>query len=269
MKTSSTRFRTTLTRLAGLVCLSLLLTPVAGIAADDGWTPLFNGKDLTGWTPKITGQELGDNYGDTFRVTNGVLRVDYDQYDKFGGRFGHIFYKKPFSHYIVRIEYRFVGEQVEGGPGWAFRNSGIMLHCQPPETMNKGQNFPVSIEAQMLGGSGTGDRPTGSVCSPGTHIVMDGKLDTRHCIKSTSKTYHGDQWVTMEVEVHGNGAVVHRIEGETVIEYAQPQLDPNDKEAKERIKDLGGLMLSEGHIALQAESHPVEFRKVEIKELEP
>jgi hypothetical protein len=251
------------------VALILLVASAsAGTAsAADEWIKLFNGRDLDGWSPKITGYELGENFGNTFRVEDGVLKVSYDEYDKFDDKFGHLFYKSPFSNYLLRLEYRFVGEQAPGGPGWAFRNSGIMIHGQPPETMAKDQKFPVSIEVQLLGGRGTGERPTGNVCTPGTHIVMDGKLVTSHCNDSRSKTYHGDQWVTIEVEVHGNKVVKHIIDGETVMEYSQPQLDEKDPEARPLIKD-GNKMLSGGSISLQAESHPVEFRNIEIKMLD-
>lgn len=253
-----------------------LLAAVAG-AADEGagdgaregqWVQLFNGRDLTGWTPKIKGYDLGDNFANTFRVEDGVLKVAYDKYDKFDNRFGHLFYKDKFSHYLLRVEYRFVGEQVAGGPGWAFRNSGVMLHGQAAESMRKDQDFPVSIEVQLLGGRGQGKRTTANVCSPGTHFVMDGKLVTQHCNDSTSKTYHGDQWVTLEIEVHGNGKIRHIIEGQTVFEYEQPQLDDNDSDARALIVD-GNKQLSAGTISLQSESHPVEFRKVEILVLKP
>jgi hypothetical protein len=227
---------------------------------------LFNGRDLQGWKVKITGHELNDNYGNTFRVEDGILKVCYDQYDKFEGKFGHIFYKDKFSHYILRLEYRFTGEQTPGGPGWAFRNSGVMLHCQSPASMTQDQSFPVSIEVQLLGGNGRDERSTGNLCTPGTHVVMDGKLVTTHCISSSSKTYHGDQWVTMEVEVHGNSVIRHIIDGQTVLEYEKPQLDENDGDALKLINN-GDKMLHEGYISLQAESHPVEFRKVEILRL--
>jgi hypothetical protein len=233
------------------------------------WVPLFNGKNLDGWTPKITGYDLGDNYADTFRVENGVLAVRYDKYKdgEFGGKFGHLFYKEKFSHYRLKVEYRFVGEQCKGGEGWALRNSGVMFHCQEPETMTKDQKFPVSIEAQFLGGLGKGNRPTNNLCSPGTNVVLGGKLFTPHCTNSKSKTYHGDVWVTAEVEVRGGGAVKHYVDGELVLEYEQPQLDPKDPDAKKLIMDDKKLLLEEGYIALQAESHPCEFRKVEIQVL--
>ncbi|RJP26599.1 MAG: DUF1080 domain-containing protein [Candidatus Omnitrophota bacterium] len=232
---------------------------------EEGWISLFNGKDMDGWVPKITGCDLNDNYKNTFRVEDGVLKVCYDQYEKFSGNFGHLFYMKKFSHYRLRVEYRFVGEQTPGGPSWAFRNSGMMLHCQAPESMRKDQEFPVSIEAQLLGGGGTGTRTTNNLCTPGTNVVMDGKLITQHCTNSQSKTYHGDQWVTAEVEVHGDGIVKHFVNGELVMEYEQPQYDERDADGLKLINENNGeKKLAEGYISLQAESHPCEFRNVEI-----
>lgn len=236
-------------------------------AKEQAWIPLFNGKDLDGWQPKFRGQPVGVNYKDTFRVDQGVLKASFEKWEKWNGEFGHLVYKRPFSNYRIRIEYRFVGDQVTGGPGWANRNSGVMLHGQPPETMDKDQEFPVSIEAQFLGGKGTGERPTGNVCSPGTNFVRAGKLVTDHCTNSTSKTFHGEQWVTFEAEVRGSQSIKHVINGETVFEYAEPQLDDRDEAARKLMKD-GKKRLDGGYIYLQAESHPVEFRKVELLPLD-
>ncbi|HWQ93247.1 MAG TPA: DUF1080 domain-containing protein [Clostridia bacterium] len=234
--------------------------------AAENWSPLFNGRDLSGWTPKIRNYPLGENFANTFRVENGNLCVRYDGYTKFEDRFGHLFYKTPYSNYVLRLEYRFVGQQVQGGPGWALRNSGVMIHGQAPDTLRKDQDFPVSIEVQLLGGDGQHPRTTGNLCTPGTHVVMDGQLITRHCTDSKSKTYHGEQWVTAEIEAHGNGKIIHRINGEVVLEYSHPQLDPTDANAKKLIVD-GNPMIYGGTISLQSESHPVEFRKIEIREL--
>lgn len=267
MRLRGLRLPTLLLATAVVVVCGACFAPTRVLRADDSpnekWVALFNGKDLDGWRPKIKGHALDENFARTFRVEDGVIKVSYDGYDKFNGQFGHLFYKSPFTKYRLRIEYRFVNDQCPGGPGWAFRNSGVMLHCQKPETMGKDQDFPVSIEAQFLGGGPTGERPTGSVCTPGTNIVMNDKLITQHCTNSRSKTYRGDQWVTIEIESHGNGKIKHIVNGETVIEYEKPQLDPKDADAQKLL--LGDhLMLDGGYIALQAESHPVEFRKVEI-----
>jgi hypothetical protein len=234
------------------------------------WISLFNGKDLTGWTPKIRYEELGEDPKNTFRVEDGLLKVRYDKYDGFGEAFGHLFYEKMYSHYRIRVEYRFVGEQCKGGPGWAIRNSGIMVHGQDPGTMGKDQKFPVSIEVQLLAGAGDGkERTTGNLCTPGTHVFFGDKLEKRHCIGSTSKTFHGDQWVTAEVEVRGNEVIRHIINGETVLEYQKPILDEGDPDAKSLIEGRGGeIALIGGTISLQSESHPCDFRKVEILVIE-
>jgi hypothetical protein len=153
---------------------------------------------------KIRHHALGDNFANTFGVSNGALRVNYDGYKQFDETFGHIYYERKFSHYLLSIEYRFIGEQATGGPGWAIRNSGVMVHGQAPETFALDQDFPISIEVQFLGGNGKDERSTANLCTPGTNVVYKGKLLTDHCINSSSKTYHGDQWVRVDVLVLGN-----------------------------------------------------------------
>jgi hypothetical protein len=261
-------------RHATALLLTLCLVPALALAGDapnpdqKEWIPLFDGKSLAGWIPKIAGYEVGENFGDTFRVVNGVLTVAYDKYDTFGNRFGHLFYETPFSHYVIAVEYRFTGEQAKGGPDWAFRNSGIMVHGQPASTMRKDQDFPICIEVQLLGGRGDGKpRSTANLCTPGTNVVMNGKLETAHCVSSTSKTYDGDQWVRAEVEVHGDGVVTHRVNGEAVLSYEKPQIGGGNVANHDPAVKKDGQLLSSGSISLQAESHPVEFRKVELLNL--
>ena len=228
------------------------------------WIKLFNGKNLKGWTVKIKDHPVNDNFGNTFRVENGVMKVSYDQYgDKFREQFGHIFYKKKFSAYLLVVEYRFAGEQIKDGPGWAFRNSGMMLHGQSPESMSLDQDFPISLEAQLLGGNGKDERTTNNLCTPGTNVVMNGKLFTPHCVNSSSKTYHGDQWVRAEVLVLGDSIIKHIVQGDTVLVFEKPQYDGTDKWVKQAGLKAGAT-IKEGTISLQSESHPVEFRKAEL-----
>ena len=230
---------------------------------------------------------MGDNYADTFRVVDGKLVVSYEDYKpedsmsvtdpkKPGfNKFGHLFYKDKFSHYVLRAEYRFVGEQIKNGPGWARRNNGFMIHGQDPALMTKNQMFPASIEVQLRGGWGPGNKPQGdlNLCTPGTNVVMNGKLFKPHVFESSSAIYEGDQWVTVEVEVLGSKVVRHRVEGRTVLEYTQPQLDPKDNKAFPMDKVIeangGGLLLEEGTISIQSESAPTEFRKIELRVIEP
>jgi hypothetical protein len=252
-----------------LLVLLFTLFTITSVAQDKRkWKQLFNGKNLKGWTVKISGHELNDNYGNTFRVEDGKLVVSYDQYTAFNDQFGHIFYKTPYSYYLLAVEYRFVGKQVAGGPGWAYKNSGIMLHCQPPSTMLKDQDFPISIEDQLLGGDSTGERTTCNLCTPGTNVEMDGKLFTPHCVNSKSKTFRNEEWVRAEVLVLGDSVIKQIVNGDTVLVYQKPQIGGGAVNNYDPAVKKDGQLLKSGYISLQSESHPVEFRKVEIIDLE-
>jgi hypothetical protein len=254
---------------AGAALLAQTATTTAAIPKADAkdWIQLFNGKDLTGWTPKFAKHDLGENYNGTFRVEEGLLKVRYDKWEIFNEEFGHMFYKDPFSYYVIAAEYRFVGDQVKGGPAWAIRNNGLMLHAPDPKTMVKDQDFPISIEVQLLGGFGK-PRTTANLCTPGTNVVMDGKLETRHCINSKSKTYEGDQWVRVEVLVHGDELMRHYVEGEPVLEYTKPQIGGGNVSPVDPKVKVDGTPLTGGYISIQAETAPIDFRKIEVLNLE-
>jgi len=256
-------------------CVLLFAALCAGSAAaetpaeKEEWIALFNGRDLDGWTPKIAGYALGDNFGNTFRVEDGLLKVRYDQYESFGKKFGHLFYKDPFSYYRLVVEYRFVGDQAPHGPGnWALRNSGAMLHSPHPRTMGLNQDFPISIEVQFLGGLSDGKaRSTVNLCTPGTDVVYQGSIYPEHCLESASKTFDGDQWVRAEVLVLGSGQITHFVNGEEVLEYALPQFGGGAVSDFDPTAKPDGTLIEGGYLSLQSESHPIDFRKVEVLNL--
>jgi hypothetical protein len=268
--------RSQIVRLVLIVVMAVTAAHLAAAQKPDparkDWIQLFNGRDLNDWTIKFAHYALGENVNGTFRVEDGLLKVRYDKWKTFNDEFGHIFYKQPFSYYRLGAEYRFVGEQAptpRKDLGWAVRNNGLMLHCLDPKTMLKDQDFPVSIEVQLLGGLGNGQpRSTANLCTPGTNVVMNGKLETRHCINSTSKTYDGDQWVRVEVEVHGDEVIRHYVEGEQVLEYSKPQIGGGNVSPVDPKVKVDGTLLTQGYIALQAETAPIDFRKVELLNLE-
>jgi hypothetical protein len=250
-----------------VIALFLLINCTV-VNAQKGWINLFNGKDIKDWTVKIAKHELNDNYANTFRVEDGIMKVRYDGYTDFDKQYGHIYYKKPFSYYLLKVEYRFVGDQAKGGEGWATRNSGAMLHCQDPTTILKDQDFPISIEGQLLGGDGLHERHTSNVCTPGTTIYMKDKLTTAHCLESNSKTFHGEQWVTAEFLVLGDSIIKHFVNKELVLEYTKPQIGGGSVTNYDPKVKIDGQALTGGYISLQSESHPVEFRKVALFDLE-
>jgi len=252
---------------SAVLILALLAQPAAPAdwrtAPASDWQAIFNGRNLDGWVVKLAHHEVGDNYGNTFRVENGLIRVMYDKYTDFGARFGHLFYKQKLSHYVVSVEYRFFGEQMKGGPGYARLNSGVMIHSQAPETILKDQDWPISVEAQLL----AGNRTTMNVCTPGTEIFMHGEMVKAHCTNSTSKIYPDNDWVTVQVEVLGSERVRHLIDGQTVLEYEKPMIGGGVATGYDPAIKKDGTILDAGYIALQAESQPVEFRNVRLLNL--
>jgi hypothetical protein len=235
------------------------------------WIQAFNGRDLADWDIKFTKHPLGENFNDTFRVEDGLLKVRYDKWTGWNGEFGHIFYKRPFSHYVVAVEYRFNGVQVPGaGPAlaWAIRNNGIMAASQSAESMGLDQDFPISLEVQLLGGMGNGrPRTTGNLCTPGTHVHMSGKLHTPHCTNSTSKTYDGDQWVRVEAVILGDSIIKHVVEGDTVLTYTKPVMGGGSASNLKPGVFVDGKPITEGWFTLQAETSEIDFRKVEVLDL--
>ena len=250
-----------------ILTLTLCCSTLRAAEPPPGWTPLFNGQDLSGWIPKIRGYPVGEDPLDTFSVVDGAISVGYENYGAFDNRFGHLFYETPLSgDYSLRIEYRFTGEQAPGGAGWAFRNSGVMFHAQSPDSMGLDQDFPISLEAQFLGGKGTGERPTHNLCTPGTHVTMDGELVTRHCVVANAPTFSGNQWVTVDVFVQGT-QIRHVIDGNTVLEYSHPVVGGGMVSGHDPAAKADGNPLAGGYIALQSESHPVQFRQVLLRKL--
>ncbi|MBC3758347.1 DUF1080 domain-containing protein [Hyunsoonleella sp. SJ7] len=245
------------------------------------WMPIFNGKDLSDWTIKFTGEDLNVNYKNTFVVEDSMLRIKYDDYKTFNNKFAHIYYNTPYSYYKLRFDYRFTGEQTEGGAHWNVRNSGVMLHSQSAKSNAFDQNFPVSVELQLLGGlNDKKQRPTGNVCTPGTAVVMSDTINYEHCIRSNSKTYFGNNWVHAEALVLGGESMAFLIENDTVLKFTRPQIgsfEANGHYNGEHWKDWGinptdwkdqtGKIVTEGYIALQAESHPIDFKNIELLDL--
>jgi hypothetical protein len=233
------------------------------------WVSLFNGKDINDWIVKIHHHDVGDNFGNTFRVEDGMVKVRYDQYGDFNDQFAHLYYKHPFSKFHLIVEYRFTGELQKGAPDYTLLNSGVMFHSQDPRTMPKEQNWPISVEMQFLAGLGDGQpRPTGNMCSPGTDIVYQGKLYDGHCLNSTSKTYDKDAWVRAELIVLGDSLITHMIDGDTVLQYSKPTMGGGVVNGYDSTLWKPGKPLTSGYIALQSEGQPIDFRKVELRNLE-
>lgn len=216
--------------------------------ADETWIQIFNGKNLHGWTPKFVGYDLGINFRNTFVVRDGLLTVCYDNYKSWQNNIGHLFYKDEFSHYVLRMEYRFVGRQVKDAPEFSVPNSGLILHGQSAESMSRKQERPASLETKLLGGHR-------AVQDERENLAINALVSDANTNELEGKHGQGDQWTCVEIEVHGGDVIRHKSGGQLITEYKKPRLSD-------------GSPLVGGTIALQASSHPIQFRKIELKVLD-
>ncbi len=249
-----------------LACNPSIKNLTSNNANTSKWTDIFNGKNLEGWTMKINTYPLGENFANTFRVEDGILKIRYDGYgDNFNSRFGALFYNKELTNYRLKVEYRFVGETAPGAPEWGYRDSGVQFHSQSPSSMKIDQPFPVSLEYNLHGGNGTDERPVGEICANGMLVEIDGEPNTSYCTPARVKrTFHGDQWVTLEIDVR-DGTITHFVNGEEILSYANPVFNAEHELGKTFIEN-GNKTVSNGYISLQSNSHPIDFRNIQLME---
>jgi hypothetical protein len=262
---------------AGLVLGAIVASLACGCAATGAgkerqipvgkWTSLFDGRTLNGWTAKIVGYPAGEDPLQTFRAKDGVIYVSYEKYNgKMDGRWGHLFYKKPFRAFRLSLDYRFVGEEMPPVRTTPV-NSGVMFDSQSPESMALDQGYPIAVEGQLLGPYPAGPvRFTGSFCTMGTRLFAQDK-DLGHCVVSNVDPGPMGTWVHYELEVMADGHVAESIDGKATVSVERVELDPNF--TRFPIKHLieaasGQLQLNGGYIALQSEGHPIEFRNIRI-----
>ena len=258
--------------------ITILIASLGGIQQaeaappDSGkWISLFNGKDLEGWTPKIKGYDAGENYAEHLpgrgRRAQGLLR----QYPQVRRQVRAPVLQEASSRTIAcGSSIGSWATSAPAGPAWAIRNSGVMIHCQSPESMRKDQDFPVSIEVQFLGRrrQGRSGRPATSA-RPGTNIVMDGKLITQHCTDSTVQDLRrrpvGDGRGRGPRRRHDQ-AHRRRRDRARVREAATRPQRPRRREAASRTADGCSTRATSPS---RPRAIPIEFRKVEILPLKP
>lgn len=238
----------------------------AASSSSNQWVSIFNGKNLDGWKVKIKGHPLNENFANTFRVADGIMSIKYDGYgDNFDNRFGAIYFDKKLTNYRLKLQYRFVGETAPGAPKWGYKDSGVQFHSQSPASMDIDQGFPVCIEFNLHGGNGTDERPGGQINTNGMYVEIDGKLSKSNSNPPiVKKTFHDDQWITIELDVK-DGMISHFVNGEKILTYANPVLNPEHEIASTLIKN-GQTAVSSGYISFQSNSHPIDFRKIELME---
>lgn len=238
---------------------------------DTVWTQLFNGANLKDWDVKVMGSALNVDAKNTWRVADGAVEVNYSNVPNWNGEpWSHAEYKlRPFSFYLLKVEYQFYGTQVPGAPSYADENSGVMLHSQKLSTMALNQNCPISLENQLIGpksGQGTG---SSNLCTPGTAVHnADGTLNNDHCIRAATNNRTVAPLCTNSTSlVLGDSIIRHYIDGKPVLTYYKP-VQYEGIVSNNTVKIVNNTPMTSGYIQLQSESAPIRFRKVELANLE-
>jgi hypothetical protein len=258
--------------LAGLMVSTALPEHVDAGPADTVWTQLFNGTDFKDWDIKTMGLALNQDPKNTYRIVDSAIEVNYSNYTDWSGEpWSHIGYKvRPFSYYVVRLEYQFFGNQVGGAPGYANENSGIMLHSQSLASMALNQNWPISLEDQLLGPKSTQGPGSGNLCTPGTAVEYPkGQFNDNHCINAVANTKaSAPAWVKASAIVLGDSMVVQLIENKPVLTYYRPMEQQGIVTGNTTRAIINRKPLGSGYILLQAESSPIRFRRIQLANLE-
>lgn len=265
-------------RIAALLLLAWAALPAMGGPNDTVWTKLWTGNNLNDWDIKFAGSALNTNYNNTFRAVDGNLEVNYTGWTSFSTQFGHAGYKhRQFSFYVLRAEFQHWGTRPSGAPGWALQNNGLMLHSQSVASMGPNQDFPVSLETQLLGSGNveSDNNSTLNLCTPGTAFYTQPTGGTRndsHCYSAANNTRPpAETWAWATIVVYGDSIIRHyngpSATGTPTLTYYRPVRATNSGAGGVTINVVNNERLTQGYILIQAETHPYRFRTLEVADL--
>ncbi len=172
-----------------LLTLTLALPSVlpAGQNADEGWTPLFNGKDFDGWKFHL-GKEGADNQG-TFTIDDGVLVCN-------GKPSGYMYTEKSYCCYTLKLEFAFKRPDGLKNDSDFRGNSGCLIHMGEKNALGV---WPRSIEVQGA------HRQMGLILPIPRNVECKRTLDNEAREKVLKPV---GQFNTMQVEVKGGDMVI-------------------------------------------------------------
>jgi hypothetical protein len=261
-----------------------LLFSHAVLAADAGWRPLFNGKDLSGWDTYLSKPDRSWDVPELKRGTNGVylepIGKNRDPLKVFtvetvdgqpvihvsGQGFGTLTMTEVFTNFHLRLQMKW-GERRWGSRATARRDSGLLYHCHGELGAMSG-NWPHSIEFQIQ------EQDIGDLYPVGTQIsvnvrqektnlwVYDPKGESkmfeknRRCVKMGDAEKPRGEWNTLDLYCF-NGDSIHIVNGQVMMRLHNAQRVDGDAPAP----------LTSGTISLQSEGAEVYYRNVEIQPL--
>lgn len=256
-------------RLTGILCFFLVAAQFAcktsgKAASDNGFTTLFNGKDLSNWNLKLRNGDA-DLAADVYSVDNGVIHVFKNFPDSFGmtanknTTHGLFYTKKKYRRFILKFEYKW-GKKIFNNFHQFQYDAGCYYHVFNDKI------WPDGIEYQVRYNHVTGKNHTGDFWASNT--LFQWYADTvKNQFLSVDKggiaipkragehrgsdvPHHAlnDEWNICEVIVMGNKYAIHKLNGK-LVNYATD------------------LSVGEGIIGFQSETAEIFYRNIMIKEL--
>jgi hypothetical protein len=224
--------------LAAITMLSA--APALAQQADQGFTPLFNGKDLTGWVYGRRASGAENKTGKGYQVENGVLFTTKEDG-------GNLFTEKQYADFVLRFEFKLTENA----------NNGIGIRAPL-----QGDAAYAGMEIQILDDGGsqyTNLRP----------YQYHGSVYNMFPAKRGHQKPVGE-WNSEEITVRGRQITV-KLNGVTIVDANLDDVKDEAVLAKQR--DLSrpegsrGIANTRGHIGLLGHGTRVEFRNIRIKEL--
>jgi hypothetical protein len=250
-----------------VVCVLSITSGSVASAADDGWTPLFNGKNFDGWYTYLESAGKNNDPNHVFKIENGAIHIL--DVPMSGGKSpnGYLSTNQEFSNVRIHVEYKWgVKRSTEGK-----RNSGLLylavgpdaiyprsLECQIEETdvgdlwVVNGASvtaFFISPAMPMYDDDMSAGTTVASVPGNSTRVLKSGDFENR------------DAWNTVEVILQGDRST-HLVNGR-IVNTAHDIKQPDPQNPSQMIP------LKSGHILLEAEGSEIWFRDVKIKRLAP
>jgi hypothetical protein len=221
------------TAVLALIGFVLLAGPTP---ADDGFKPLFNGKNLSGWKPFLGDSKVKPE--EVWTVADGVLVCK-------GKPAGYIITNDEFANYTLRLQWRFPATS-KGG------NSGVLLHTQAPDKI-----WPKAVEAQLQTGRA------------GDFWLIDAKMDIDEARRDPNVSRHyirmGESWAKQDGK-DKKGRDTFKL---NAINVEKPMGEWNQYEIVCQGGNIrltvNGQLVNEGKILLQSEGAEIHFRNIEIK----
>jgi Domain of Unknown Function (DUF1080) len=264
--------------LSGLALVTMLTLAGQGqvretaATASEGWTPLFNGRDLDGWYTFLQKHGKNSDPDRVITIEGGAIHLYKHAAEGSNVVMGYIGTEKEFGDFHLRFQYRWGEKKFE--PRYKLkRDAGLYYHILGADAVwPRALQFQVEqtnvgdlIALHGLQLDTSVDPKTRDEAIPtflptedgGVPRVLGGKRDGYQ--KHLAGEHEVDGWNTAEIIARGD-TTTHVLNGKVMNRGKSVRLVASEKSG-------GPRPITRGRIALEIEAAEIFFRNVEIRPL--